>query len=209
MAVMGGRVIPMFTNNGVPGAQARRHERLENVRAGQRARAARRRPRRGCTARRWSRCSPLCTAAHAARWRCGSRGARCARRWCGCCTPPTRGSCCTWRCACWPNSAGSSAVGRHPRADRRRDRRPDHRHDDAHRARPHRRGRCSPTASTWPATCASWSRRWCAWRCRWWRRAPPSAPSMLSGWLWSCGFGLFTLRYAPMLLRPRLDGKPG
>ncbi|MED5621888.1 NnrS family protein [Ideonella sp. BN130291] len=27
--------------------------------------------------------------------------------------------------------------------------------------------------------------------------------------LWSLGFGLYALRYGPMLLRPRLDGKPG
>jgi uncharacterized protein involved in response to NO len=33
--------------------------------------------------------------------------------------------------------------------------------------------------------------------------------SMLAGWLWACGFGLYTIRYAPRLLRPRLDGKPG
>ena len=26
---------------------------------------------------------------------------------------------------------------------------------------------------------------------------------------WSAGFALFALRYAPMLVRPRLDGKPG
>ena len=34
MAVMGGRVIPMFTNNGVPGAQARRSARVERVALG-------------------------------------------------------------------------------------------------------------------------------------------------------------------------------
>jgi uncharacterized protein involved in response to NO len=34
MAVMGGRVIPMFTNNGVPGARARRDPRLEGVALG-------------------------------------------------------------------------------------------------------------------------------------------------------------------------------
>jgi uncharacterized protein involved in response to NO len=33
--------------------------------------------------------------------------------------------------------------------------------------------------------------------------------AMFSGWLWACGFGLYTIRYAPFLLRPRLDGKPG
>ncbi|MEO8485981.1 MAG: NnrS family protein [Betaproteobacteria bacterium] len=34
MAVMGGRVIPMFTNHGVPGAQARRHARVEQAALG-------------------------------------------------------------------------------------------------------------------------------------------------------------------------------
>jgi len=34
MAVMGGRVIPMFTNNGVPGANARRHAAIENLALG-------------------------------------------------------------------------------------------------------------------------------------------------------------------------------
>ncbi len=31
----------------------------------------------------------------------------------------------------------------------------------------------------------------------------------LSGLLWSAAFGLFTVRYWPVLTRPRLDGKPG
>ncbi len=30
-----------------------------------------------------------------------------------------------------------------------------------------------------------------------------------SALLWSAGFGLYALRYGPMLVRPRLDGKPG
>jgi uncharacterized protein involved in response to NO len=34
MAVMGGRVIPMFTNNGVPGAQAKRHPLVEKLALG-------------------------------------------------------------------------------------------------------------------------------------------------------------------------------
>lgn len=34
MAVMGGRVIPMFTNNGVPGADARRHPAIEKLALG-------------------------------------------------------------------------------------------------------------------------------------------------------------------------------
>ena len=32
---------------------------------------------------------------------------------------------------------------------------------------------------------------------------------LASAALWSAGFGLYALRYAPVLLRPRLDGKPG
>jgi uncharacterized protein involved in response to NO len=42
--------------------------------------------------------------------------------------------------------------------------------------------------------------------------AAPSAtvPAVLaSAALWSAGFGLYALRYAPVLGRPRLDGKPG
>jgi uncharacterized protein involved in response to NO len=32
---------------------------------------------------------------------------------------------------------------------------------------------------------------------------------VLSGLLWSGGFGLYAIRYWPVLSRPRLDGKPG
>jgi uncharacterized protein involved in response to NO len=35
------------------------------------------------------------------------------------------------------------------------------------------------------------------------------AAVLLSAGLWSAGFGLFVWRYAPWLMRPRLDGKPG
>jgi len=31
----------------------------------------------------------------------------------------------------------------------------------------------------------------------------------LSGLLWSAAFGLYAVRYWPVLTRPRLDGKPG
>jgi uncharacterized protein involved in response to NO len=35
-------------------------------------------------------------------------------------------------------------------------------------------------------------------------------PAVLaSAALWSAGFGLYALRYWPVLSRPRLDGKPG
>jgi uncharacterized protein involved in response to NO len=32
---------------------------------------------------------------------------------------------------------------------------------------------------------------------------------LASAALWSAGFGLYALRYWPVLSRPRLDGKPG
>jgi len=31
----------------------------------------------------------------------------------------------------------------------------------------------------------------------------------MSGILWVLAFGCFLIRYAPMLLRPRVDGRPG
>ncbi|MFO1287733.1 MAG: NnrS family protein [Rubrivivax sp.] len=85
LSVMGGRVIPMFTNNGVPGAAAAPASGGEG-RAGRRAAvllfdAAGR--HRGC---RW-RLSP-----QPPRWPtvpvgpCGNRGPRGACRWSGCCT---------------------------------------------------------------------------------------------------------------------------
>ena len=43
-------------------------------------------------------------------------------------------------------------------------------------------------------------------------RLGPDATSIAvlgSAALWSAGFGLFALRYAPALMRPRVDGKPG
>jgi uncharacterized protein involved in response to NO len=41
--------------------------------------------------------------------------------------------------------------------------------------------------------------------------APQGLPAavQLSALLWSAGFGLFVWRYAPVLTRPRLDGRPG
>ncbi|AVS62711.1 NnrS family protein, partial [Paracidovorax avenae] len=32
---------------------------------------------------------------------------------------------------------------------------------------------------------------------------------LVSAVLWSAGFGLYALRYGPLLSRPRLDGRPG
>ena len=67
LAVMGGRVIPMFTNNGVPGVKATRHPVLEKLALGGVLVAARGR-RAAAAARRSSRALALVVAAvHAAR----------------------------------------------------------------------------------------------------------------------------------------------
>jgi uncharacterized protein involved in response to NO len=39
--------------------------------------------------------------------------------------------------------------------------------------------------------------------------ASHAAAMTASGLLWMVGFGLFAVLYAPVLLRPRVDGKPG
>jgi uncharacterized protein involved in response to NO len=90
----------------------------------------------------------------------------------------------------------------------RRGRRPDHRHDDPHRTRPHR-----PAVARRPLRdlllCIRPSRRRGA------RRAAAVAPGLTlaailgSAALWSAGFGLYAIRYAPLLTRPRADGQPG
>ena len=81
--VMGGRVIPMFTNNGVPGADATRKPVLEKVALGSvLALLAADALRLGRPLAAWPRWLAPRT------WRagrCGSPGTRCARRWSGCC----------------------------------------------------------------------------------------------------------------------------
>jgi uncharacterized protein involved in response to NO len=95
MAVMGGRVIPMFTNAGVPGANATRRPALEKLALG------------SVLALLLFDALQLHGAARqTAAGRCGSRGRRCARRWSGCYTPPTAGFQCICCCARWPRWDG-------------------------------------------------------------------------------------------------------
>ena len=95
MAVIGGRVIPMFTNNGIPGAQATRHPLVEKSALAWCARIAWRRPSPGSRLGRCSACVPGCVCARGttlpvaamANWK-GASGVGAARRLrLDCCLP--------------------------------------------------------------------------------------------------------------------------
>ena len=193
MAVMAGRVVPMFTNNGVRGAKATRHAGVEKLALGSMLLLL------AADALQWP--APLLALiAAAARWPtwragcCGSRGPRCARRSSGCCTRPTCGSPCTWCCAPlavlgWvPTSAATHAltvgaaggliIGMMTRTAR------------GHTARPLRADRADVACYVLvlgaalvrvalPLALPQWS----------------VAAVLLSAALWSAGFGLYAVRY--------------
>ena len=99
MAVVGGRVIPMFTNNGVPGAGATRLPLVEKFALGSLLALLAADIFRIGRSRRSSLASPpppilrgCCSGVPGARW---------AIRWSGYSTPPMRGSSCISSCACW------------------------------------------------------------------------------------------------------------
>jgi uncharacterized protein involved in response to NO len=207
MAVMGGRVIPMFTNNGVPGAKARRHETLERVALGS-VLALIAADLAGVHGAPLAALLLLCTAAHAARlalwqpWRTLRTPLvwvlHAAYAWIvlhlalrmlaelGWIAPSVATHALT------AGAIGGLTIGMMTRTTR------------GHTARPLR-------ADRFDVACYL-----CILIAALVRVAVPLvAPgatvgaALVSGWLWACGFSLFTLRYAPMLLRPRLDGKPG
>ena len=98
VAVMGGRVIPMFTNNGVAGANAARQPLVEKAalaacwRCWPRGRySCRQRPSRSWPG--WPPWRTLCAGS------CGSPGRHGACHWFGCCTSPMHGSPSTCCCA--------------------------------------------------------------------------------------------------------------
>ncbi len=207
MAVMGGRVIPMFTNNGVPGAKARRDETLERVALGS-VLALIAADLAGLGGVPLAGLLLLCTAAHAARlalwqpWRTLRTPLvwvlHAAYAWIvlhlalrllaelGWIMPSVATHALT------AGAIGGMTIGMMTRTTR------------GHTARPLLADRFD-VASYACILIAALVRV----------AVPLVAPgatvgaALLSGWLWACGFALFTLRYAPMLLRPRLDGKPG
>lgn len=207
VAVMGGRVIPMFTNNGVPGAQARRHETLEKLALGALL-ALLMADLGGLRGLPLAALLGLAALLHGARlwlwqpWRTlrtplvwvlhAAYGfvvlhlllrAMAEAQW-------IVTSVATH--ALTAGAIGVMTIGMMTRTAR------------GHTARPLR-------ADPFDVACYA-----CVLAAALVRVAVPLlvphltvAASMLAGWLWTCGFGLYTIRYAPMLLRPRLDGKPG
>jgi len=207
MAVMGGRVIPMFTNNGVPGAQARRHAGLERIVLGS-VLALLAADLAGLNGPVLAALLALGTAAHAARlalwqpWKTLRTPLvwvlHAAYLWIplhlalramaelGWILPSVATHALT------AGAIGGLTIGMMTRTAR------------GHTARPLR-------ADGFDVACYV-----CIAAAALVRVAVPLvapgatvAAAMLAGWLWACGFALYTLRYAPMLLRPRLDGKPG
>ena len=207
VAVMGGRVIPLFTNNGVPGAQARRHETLEKFALGA-VLALLMADLAGLRGLPLAALLALAALLHGARlalwqpWRTLRTPlvwvlhaayafvvlhlmlrALAAAQWI---VPSVATHALT------AGAIGVMTIGMMTRTAR------------GHTARPLR-------ADPFDVACYA-----CVLAAALVRVTVPLlvphftvAATMLAGWLWACGFGLYTIRYAPMLLRPRLDGKPG
>lgn len=207
MAVMGGRVIPMFTNNGVPGLQARRDERLERLALGA-VLAVLMADVAGLGGAPMAGLLALATLLHGARlalwqpWRTlrtplvwvlhaayafivlhlALRGLAQAGL--------IAASVATH--ALTAGAIGTMTIGMMTRTAR------------GHTARPLRADRFDVAAYLCVVAAALLR-----------VGVPLAAPaltvgaSLFAGWLWACGFVLYAIRYAPFLLRARLDGKPG
>ena len=207
MAVMGGRVIPMFTNNGVPGAGAGRHPMIEKaalasvvvllvadlLRLHGIALAAIALFGTGAHGLRWALWkpwktwrTPLVWVLHAAyAWILLHLALRAAAAlgWIG-------GSTATH--ALTVGAIGGLVIGMMTRTAR------------GHTARPLRADRIDTVCFALVLMAALVR-----------VLGPLAAPTwtmqavICSAGLWSAGFGLFAVRYWPVLSRPRLDGKPG
>ncbi|MGZ5129982.1 MAG: NnrS family protein [Caldimonas sp.] len=207
MAVMGGRVIPMFTNNGVPGAGAVRREAVEKAALGSLLvlAAADALQLHGLAL---SAIATVCAIAHGVRWalwkpwKTGPAplvwSLHAAYAWIPvhlCLRAATElgwigGSAATH--ALTAGAAGGLIIAMMTRTSR------------GHTARPLRADRfdvacyllvllAAAVRVVVPLAAPAWT----------------VAAVVASAALWSAGFGLFAVRYAPVLIRARLDGKPG
>jgi uncharacterized protein involved in response to NO len=210
LAVMGGRVIPMFTNNGVPGASATRRPFVEKAALGLLL-ALLAADALGLNDVQGGALAGIAAAggiAHAWRWALWQpwRTARVPLVWVlhaaylwvpihlalralaefGVVTPSAATHALT------VGAVGGLIIGMMTRTSR------------GHTARPLRADRCD-TACYVLVLLAAVVRI----------ALPLAAPALTveavlwSAALWSAGFGLFAIRYWPVLTRPRLDGRPG
>jgi uncharacterized protein involved in response to NO len=207
MAVMGGRVIPMFTNNGVPGAGATRNNMVEKLALGS-VLVLLAADVLGVGAAPLAVIAALAAIAHAARWSLWrpwktlrtplvwilhagylwlalhlALRAAAALGWIGS-SPATH--------ALTAGAIGGMVIGMMTRTAL------------GHTARPLRAGRAE-LACYVLVTLAAVVRVF----------VPLAVPAQLvnavlsSALLWSAGFGVYAVRYWPILTRPRLDGLPG
>jgi uncharacterized protein involved in response to NO len=207
MAVMAGRVLPMFTNNGVPGAKAVRHASLEKLALGS-VLALLAADLLQLPTLLLAMISALAAVAHLARWllwqpwttfhtpivwvlhaaylwipiHLGLRGAA-VLGW----VPSSAAA-----HALTVGAAGGLIIGMMTRTAR------------GHTARPLHADRADVACYALvlgaalvrvavPLAVPDWT----------------AGAVLLSAALWSAGFGLYALRYWPVLTRPRLDGRPG
>jgi uncharacterized protein involved in response to NO len=193
MAVMAGRVLPMFTNNGVPGARAVRHPALELADpqglalAWLAAAAAALHLARWWLWQPWKTLrTPIVWVLHAAYLWIPVHLALRATAHLGWSSASLAAH------ALMVGAAGGLIIGMMTRTAR------------GHTARPLRADRADVACYLLVLGAALV------------RVAAPlllpqatMAAVLTSALLWSAGFGLYAWRYAPVLLRPRLDGKPG
>ena len=207
MAVMAGRVLPMFTNNGVRGAQATRHPLIEKLALGSvlALLVADLLPLPGALL---AALAALACAAHLARWWLWQPWKtlrtpivwvlHAAYLWIPAHLALRATASLGWSSASLAahalmvGAAGGLIIGMMTRTAR------------GHTARPLRADRADVACYVLVLGAALV------------RVAVPlllpqatMAAVLVSALLWSAGFGLFAWRYAPVLIRPRLDGKPG
>ena len=207
MAVMGGRVIPMFTNNGIPGAGAGRHPVVEKAALGLLLAllAADALQLRGA----WlAALASACAGAHATRWALWRpwKTLRAPLVWVlhaayfwiplhlGLRTLSELGwvASSTATHALTAGAAGGLIIGMMARTAR------------GHTGRPLKADALDVACFLLIALAAIVR-----------VMVPLAVPAwtvgsvLISAVLWSCGFGLYALGYGPVLLRPRQDGKPG
>ncbi len=207
MTVMGGRVIPMFTNNGVPGARAVRHPAVEKAALGLTLAllAADALQLRGAPL---ALLAVAAATAHLARWRLWQPWTthraplvwvlHVAYAWIPVHLLLRAAAQAGWVApslathALTVGAAGGLIIGMMTRTAR------------GHTGRPMR-------ADRWDVACYLLVIAAAVVRVL----LPLAAPALTlhavlcSAALWSAGFGLYAVRYWPVLTRPRLDGKPG